>query len=77
MARDHGKNRSAPLVTNLMNIGVANPTITNLDQDVVPPDRSPLKGEWFECGPGLQGGIAVDCSHNISPYRNVEKAYPE
>jgi hypothetical protein len=45
VARDHGKDRSAPFVARLVNVGMANAAIENIDQHIVGAWGAALEGK--------------------------------
>src|SRR4029077_8416061 len=48
MAGDHGEHRTAPLVSRLMDVGVADSAVQNFDEHVVRTQVASLEVEWFE-----------------------------
>jgi len=68
VARDHGKDRSTPFVAGLVDVGMANTAIENVDRHVVGMRRAALDGEGSErrfcrfcrISGGLEGGFGLD-----------------
>src|SRR5450631_273483 len=58
VTRNHWKGRSAPLITRLMDIGVANTAILDVDDDIVGTRIATTKGERRKRRPGLACSIA-------------------
>ncbi len=58
MAGHHGENRSAPFVACLVNIGVADPAVSYLDQDIVGAHITSLKRKGVQRSLCRHGGVA-------------------
>ena len=55
MSRHHGEGGLAPLLARLVNVGVADPGILDLNRDVLGPDRTPGNLEF------LERSVRLDC----------------
>lgn len=55
MPRHHGEGGRAPLLAHLVNVGVADPGILDLNRDVLGPDRTPSNLEF------LERAVRLDC----------------
>jgi hypothetical protein len=66
MAGNHGKGGPAPLISDLMDIGVANPRIENLDYHISRSRFPAGKGKGSEWSLGGRGRIAKSIDHRNS-----------
>jgi hypothetical protein len=57
MTGDHREDRSAPFVTDLVDIGVADPAIKNIDDDVVFTWFAAFEGVWAQRGSSRLCGV--------------------
>jgi hypothetical protein len=62
---DHGKNRTAPLVPCLMDVGVADAAVEDFDEHIMRTRFAPLEGEWFELRGRTCGGVSAYRWHGV------------
>src|SRR5450631_1857243 len=65
MAGHHGKCRVTPLIAYLMNIGVTNPAVENLNLDIGRGRIAPFKAEGFQWRVVIMGSIANSLLHKM------------
>src|SRR5437899_11015969 len=66
MAWDHGEHRTAPFVSRLMDVGVADSAVRNFDEHVVRTQVTSLEVEWFERRRRACGCISACREHGVT-----------
>ncbi len=73
MAGNHGINRTAPLVADLVDIRMADPAILNLDDNVGWTGCAPVKRKRLQSRLGMLGGVTPRIQHGYSPHSGMAR----
>jgi hypothetical protein len=65
--RDHGKNRAAPIVAGLMNVGMADAAELDIDDDIMFARLAPFKRKWCKRVLGSLCSVPFGFAH-FSPF---------